>query len=228
MLVFTTACASRPPRFADRFVTEGTPSVNLGGVEVPVHGRLERPPRAAMPDVPKIRAVPSRASSNLGTLEASSPRLQRALAALAAAPSSARYLDVARAYVSAGVRDRAFDYLAEGLRHDGDDAGLHDGMARLWRDWGFPDRALPEASAAVYHAPRSAEARNTLGTILWALTLRDEAVSAFEAAVALDSSAAYAWRNLCTTALAAGHTADATAYCRRANRVALSRKEPDQ
>lgn len=202
--------------------------MNLGGIETPVHGRLERPPRAVMPDLPKISEVPARTSGNLGTLEATSPMLQQALAGLAAAPTSERYLDVARAYVAAGVRDRAFDYLAEGLRHDRGNATLHDQVARLWRDWGFPERALPEASTAVYHAPQSAAARNTLGTILWALRQRQQAVRAFEAAVALDSDAAYAWRNLCTAALAVGHTGNAVTYCRRARSLSRARKERGQ
>jgi Tfp pilus assembly protein PilF len=227
-LLCSVACATHAPRFSDRFITEGTPSVNLGGIEVPVHGRLEEPPKAVPVDIPPIATVPSRASGNLGTLEASSPRLQRALAALAATPGPSAYLDVAQAYTEAGVRDQAFDYLTTGLRHHRTDAALHDGLARLWRDWGQPSRALPEASTAVYYAPRSAEARNTLGTVLWALGLRDEAVAAFEAAVALDSGAAYAWRNLCTTALAAGRTLDATAYCHRANRLLPARQEPDR
>ena len=82
---------------------------------------------------------------------------------------------MAAAYRQAGVRDKAYDYLSEGLRHDPTDAALHDALARAWRDWGFPDRGLTAAHRAVYYAPRSAEARNTLGTVLWALGQRAEA-----------------------------------------------------
>jgi Tfp pilus assembly protein PilF len=151
--------------------------------------------------------------------------LQRALSALALAPSSRRYLDVATAYSAAGVRDRAFDYLTEGLTHDRYNPALHDALARLWRDWGFPDRALSAATQAVYHAPQSAEARNTLGTVLWALGQRAEAGRAFEAATALDAGAWYAWSNRCEVAFTAGKTMEATAFCRKA--AALKRRSQE-
>jgi Flp pilus assembly protein TadD len=115
------------------------------------------------------------------------------------------------------VRDKAFDYLTEGVRQDPTSAALHDALARAWRDWGFPDRGLTAAHRAVYYAPTSAEARNTLGTVLWALGQRTEAREAFEQAAELAPRAWYAWRNLCEAAMAEGRTKDATAMCRYAN-----------
>ncbi len=217
LLLATTACASKAPTFADRFITGGTPTVNVGGVVATIYGQPPTRRLAAMPPVPETRVVGSRQSSNLSSLEASSPTLQGALSALALAPTSENYLHVATSYSAAGVQDKAFDYLTEGLTRDQHSAALHDALARVWRDWGFPDRALSASAQAVYHAPRSAEARNTLGTALWALGQRDEARGAFEAAIALDARAWYAWRNLCELALAAGRTADATSLCRRAD-----------
>ena len=225
LLLATTACASRGSAFTSRFITEGTPSVNLGGIETPVYGRPLRPPRAVMPPIPGMVAVASRPSSNLSTLEASSPALQQALAALAASATSAHYLDVATAYVNAGVRDRAYDYITEGLRHDKTSVALHDALARLWRDWGFPERGLSAATAAVYYGPESPEARNTLGTVLWDLGQRDQAWQAFSGAVALDRGAWYAWGNLCKVALTGGHTSEAIVACRRANTLRRARKE---
>jgi len=175
--------------------------------------------------MPDMVTVASRPSGNLSTLEASSPALQKALTALAVSATSDHYLDVATAYVSAGVRDRAYDHITEGLRRDKTSVALHDALARVWRDWGFPERALSAALAAVYHGPQSPEARNTLGTVLWDLGQRDQARQAFSDAVALDGNASYAWQNLCKVALTAGRTTEAIAACRRANALRRARKE---
>jgi Flp pilus assembly protein TadD len=222
-LLATTACAARPHPLTSRFITAGTPAIdmggptlNLSGVEAAVHGRPFGAGTLAMPDPEPVRPVANRHSSNLSTLEATSPALQRALLALSLQPTTQRYLEVAAAYRLAGVRDRAFDYLSEGVRRDPTDPALHDALARAWRDWGFADRALSAAHHAVYYAPKSAEARNTLGTVLWALGQRTEARLAFEQASVLNPRAWYAWRNLCEAALTEGRTRDATRMCRRA------------
>ena len=202
---------------ASRFVTQGQPTIDLGGVETQVFGRpLSKAEAAKMPAAEPLRAVGDRRSSNLGTLEASSPALQRALLALSLQPSTQRYLEVAVAYREAGVRDKAFDYLSEGVRRDPTDAALHDALARAWRDWGLPERGLTAAHRAVYYAPQSAEARNTLGTVLWSLGQRTEARQAFQQAADLNPLAWYAWRNLCEAAMSEGRTKDATTLCRRA------------
>lgn len=153
------------------------------------------------------------------SLESSSPRLTRALTALAVATTTDNHLAVAQAYLSEGVWDRAYDYLAAGLKRDQRSAALHDATARLWRDWDQPERALTAAHTAVYLAPRSAEARNTLGTVLWALGQRSEAGKAFVAAVDLAPDAWYAWQNLCQVELAAGDTRAATMHCQRATQL---------
>ena len=106
--------------------------------------------------------------------------------------------------------------LSESFTAERDLTALHDALARAWRDWGLPERGLTSAHRAVYYAPESAEARNTLGTVLWALGQRQPARRAFEDAVALDPHAWYAVRNLCEVALTDGRTKDATTLCRRA------------
>jgi Flp pilus assembly protein TadD len=224
VLLATTACAPREHTLASRFVTAGQPAIdmggpklNLGGIETAIHGRpLSKGEKLDMPAPEPVRSVGNRQSSNLSTLEATSPALQRALLALSLQPTTQRYLEVAAAYRQAGVRDKAFDYLSEGVRRDPTDPALHDALARAWRDWGFADRGLSAAHRAVYYAPRSAEARNTLGTILWALGNRTEARVAFEQAAELDPQAWYAWRNLCEAAITEGRTRDATQMCRHA------------
>ncbi|MGE0362267.1 MAG: hypothetical protein AB7H93_14055 [Vicinamibacterales bacterium] len=213
-LMAATGCAARPRTLASRFVIAGTPIVDVGGVVAPVvvRGAASTDARS---DVRPLRVIAARYSGS-AALESTSPVLQRALLALALAPSGRRYLEVAAAYRRLGVVDTAVDFLLAGLRQDAADAALHDALARAWRDWGFPDRGLAAAHRAVYHAPGSAEARNTLGTVLWALGDRAGAGRAFAEAAALDPRAGYAWRNLCTAQLAAGRTRDAVASCRRA------------
>jgi Flp pilus assembly protein TadD len=223
-LLGTTGCASRQQTLSNRFITDGTPTIDLGGPAVSVKSletaglaRARGPhDKLALPPPESLRSVGARHSNNLSTLEASSPELQRAMLALSLQPTTQRYLEAAAAYRKAGVRDRAFDLLSEGLRRDPTDPALHDALARTWRDWGFAERGLSAAHRAVYYAPQSAEARNTLGTVLWALGQRTEARQAFEQVADLDPTAWYAWRNLCEAALAEGRTKDATEMCLRA------------
>jgi Flp pilus assembly protein TadD len=224
-LLVTTACASGTRSLSDRFVTHGAPTMDLGGPKLVLpgntreasHGTLEALRAADVPSAGGTRAV----AQPLSSLEATSPRLQRALHALALAQTTENYLATARAYVAEGVRDRAYDYLAAGLERDQRSATLHDATARLWRDWGMHDRALRSAHAAVYFAPRSAEARNTLGTVLWALGQRTEAGQAFTEAADLAPGAWYAWQNLCQVTLTAGRTRMATTYCQHAAQLKI-------
>lgn len=210
-----TGCAARPRTLASRFVTPGTPLIDVGGVAAATLATTARPGSAPPPAVGAPRAVAGRVAGGI-TLEAGAPGLQRALLTLALAPSAAAHVEVAAAYRRLGVIDTAVDYLLVGLERHPSDVALHDALARAWRDWGLPDRGLTAAHRAVYHAPASAEARNTLGTVLWALGDRGAARQAFADAAALEPRASYAWRNLCTAQLAAGDTRAAVASCRRA------------
>jgi tetratricopeptide (TPR) repeat protein len=223
LLLATAGCAQREQTLANRFVSQGTPAIDLGGLDP----RLASRPvgSARMPAPEPVRNVGTRHSGNLSTLEATSPALQRALLALTLQPTTQRYLDVAAAYRKVDVRDRAYDYLNEGVRRDPTSAALHDALARAWRDWGMPARGLSAAHHAVYYAPRSAEARNTLGTVLWALGQRQQARQAFEDALALEPRAWYAVRNLCEVAMTEGRTKEATTLCRRATALRKASRE---
>jgi len=219
-LVVATACATASPNLADRFITRGTPAIDLGGPPVAMPGGGGAFKAAAAAARPARGTASGRSTVSMApSLESTSPRLRRSLAALALAPTSEHYLAVAHAYIAEGVRDRAYDHLVAGLEHDRRNAALHDAVARLWRDWGMHDRALTSSYTALHHAPRSAEARNTLGTILWALELRGPAIRAFADAADLAPDAWYAWHNLCQVALTSGLTRDATAYCQHARRL---------
>lgn len=204
------ACASaRPPAWLDGV---GAPGAAIVAPGVPEPN--ESPPPAggasapAADDAPDPGAAPTSADQVVptpvmaATLEDSSPLLRTRLAALAASPTPEAHLDVAAAYASYQVHDRAFDYLAAGLVLHPRHAGLHEALARLWRDWGMPDLALRHAHLAVRYAATSAAAHTTLGSVLWALDARAEAAQAFERAFALEPSAGYARYNWCT-ALAA-------------------------
>ena len=151
----------------------------------------------------------------MATLESTSPVLREQLARLGAAPSIEGYLAVASTYQGHGVHDRAFDYLAEGLVRYPRAAALHEAIARMWRDWGLPDRALRHAHLAVRYAPTSAPTHNTLGTVLWALSAREAAARAFADAVALDADATYAADNMCQAEAALGHPMRASCTRRR-------------
>jgi len=131
------------------------------------------------------------------TLESSDGRLKTALAQLAMTPTAQAHRQVAVEYRRLRVLDHAQEHFAAAVKLDPKDVVSRDGMARIWRDWGFPNVALPEARRAVADAPRSATAANTLGTVFQALGNFDEAKRWYWRAVALDASAWYALNNLC-------------------------------
>ena len=115
-----------------------------------------------------------------------------------------------------GILDTAQDHLAEALRLDRSDAAAYDLRARIWRDWGFPAMAVADAHRAVYYAPRSPEARNTLGTVFFALGMTEEARSAYLKAAEIDARASYAWSNVCHVSFLEGDLSGAEQACRRA------------
>jgi tetratricopeptide (TPR) repeat protein len=129
--------------------------------------------------------------------EASDPRLAGAVAAARVHPAPETHRLAAEEYRRLGIADRAYDYLQRALRLDAGDAATYDALARLWRDGGLPGLALADAHRAVYYAPWSPIARNTLGTVFQALGRRAEARTQYERALDLDPAAAYALNNLC-------------------------------
>jgi Tfp pilus assembly protein PilF len=131
------------------------------------------------------------------TLESTDTRLTAALAQLSKMPTPETHRQVALEYRRLQVLDHAQEHFAAALKLDPKDVKSRDGLARIWRDWGFPNMALPEARRAVADAPRSAPAANTLGTILQALGKFDDAKRWYWRAVTLDANAWYALNNLC-------------------------------
>lgn len=222
--VLAGACASAAPTRSNRFIKQGTPSMDLGG---PRHVSLRPADRAALirKEAAAHASVPAPV---LDSLEASDPGIKEALAQLAATPGTEQYLAVAAGYVRRGVFDRAYDYLTRSLAINGPDPAVYESLARLWRDWGQPGEGLPHAYRAVYLDPRSSAAQNTLGTLLFKLGHRADARAVFARAAELDPKAWYAFANLCHVDMATGNTRAAIGECQRAAALRKSAHVPDR
>jgi Flp pilus assembly protein TadD len=209
----SSACAARQPSMAGRFVKPGDPTLNLDAESGPA-------PSADLGDfVKRLRAVQANARTNvtLGTtIESQNPVLASALLKVSMAPTAENHRLVAEAYRAAGISDFAYRHFRRALQVSSCDSAALEGLARLWRDWNMPDLALADAHRAVYCAPSSASARNTLGTVLLSVGHLDKARKAFEWALRLDSSAAFAHNNMCYAALQEGDGTAAQQACERA------------
>lgn len=139
---------------------------------------------------------PKQSASGAKFAEEWSAALAAAIARHAADPTDEREIELAHAYREAGILDQAYDRYEAVTRRDPRQADAWDGLARIWRDWGFPGLALGDAHRAVWADPQSPGAHNTLGTVLQQLGKASEARREFGIAVALDPSAAYAHFNL--------------------------------
>jgi Flp pilus assembly protein TadD len=180
-----------------------TPSVRAAAADALAEATKSRP---ALPAAPQAETV-DRA-------------LKEALAALATSPTVERHLRVAGAYLRLGITDVAVDHFTAATQLEPSAAAAWDGLARIWRDWGLPHVGLANAYRAVYHAPASAEAHNTLGTLLHAMGRADAARREYEMAVALQPGSAWAWSNLCALALVHGfRDNDDAAACRKATQL---------
>jgi Flp pilus assembly protein TadD len=106
---------------------------------------------------------------------------------------------VAEQYTRLRVSDMAYDHFSKALVLDARSVPALDGRARLLRDVGLMGMALGDAHRALYISPRSAVARNTLGTILEKLGQCREAASAYREAARLSGGAEWATRNVTRT-----------------------------
>ena len=206
-LVAATGCAERrfinvTPDRPDRTAASGAPADSLSAYMA----KFREIAANARPDTrPVVR-----------TLEASNPELAAALLAATAIPSPESYRQVAQEYRRLRVYDKAHDYLTGALKFDSKDAITHDALARTWRDAGFPHLGVGDAYRAIYYAPKSPAARNTLGTLFQAMGRRAEARTQYEIAAKLDPLAGYAHNNLCYGWILEGDATSALMACRRA------------
>jgi Flp pilus assembly protein TadD len=153
------------------------------------------------------------------TVEANDSTLAAAVAAVKVRPTATAHRVAAAHYLRHGISDVAHEHFTAAVKLDAKDAAAWDGLARIWRDWGFAHLALPDATRAAYFAPDSPIVHNTLGTVLQALGRRAEARAAYEKALALDATADYALTNLCYGWALEGEAMKATDACRQALRL---------
>jgi tetratricopeptide (TPR) repeat protein len=153
---------------------------------------------APLAQAPLERAVEARAktsTSGARLAEEWSPELGAALKRHAEAPTVRNEVELAQAYHDAGILDQAYDHYQVAARDDPREAAAWDGLARIWRDWGYPHLGLGDAYRAVWADPASPVVRNTLGTILQLLGRNQAAQEQYARAVTLDPAAAYAHYN---------------------------------
>jgi len=206
-LVAATGCAERrfynvTPDRTDRTASAGAPADSLSAYMA----KFREIAAKARPETPAA----------VRTIEASDPALAAALLAAIAAPSPDSYREVAQEYRRVRVYDKSLQYLNHALKLDPKDAMTHDAMARVWRDAGFAHLGVGDSYRAIYYAPKSAAARNTLGTLFQALGRRADARTQYELAATLDPLAGYAHNNLCYGWILEGEASRAVQACRRA------------
>jgi tetratricopeptide (TPR) repeat protein len=202
--------ASRRGALADRFVKPGTSAVDLGGPAPQAKRAPDAGPKQAQPPLGFSRPA------SLGlSVENSDKRLSAALLLETIRPSAENHLRVAEEYRRLGILDTSARHLDEALRLSPHFSAAHEGLARIWRDWGFPERGLGAAYRATVYAPRSPSAHNTLGTLFAALGQTDNARHAYERALALSPSA-WVLSNLCDLERQAGRLQTAVDRCRAA------------
>ena len=199
--------------FSARFVKAGKPAIDLGG-PAPDQKATKKQLQAAQDSKAKAR------SASFGTsIENTDVRLSAALVVEHAIPTPENYLRVALEYKRLGILDTCADHLTRALEIAPQFAPAHEELARVWRDWGFPQLGLASAHRAIYYAPHSASAQNTLGTLLAALGQIDEAEHAFRHALSIDPNAAWAYNNLCDLERRSGRFEAARADCEAALRA---------
>jgi predicted Zn-dependent protease len=164
-------------------------------------------------------------ASNVESVDAA---LRASLTAVSVTPSISTHLAAAEQYRRLGILDRAVEHLQSGERLQPHNAAVNDALARVWRDFGLPGMGLSHAYRAVYAEPRSATARHTLGTLLYALGKRADAERAFRDAVDLDPAAWYAWQNLCQVAMVGGRTQEAIDLCHHAIKLRRDRAKANR
>jgi len=171
---------------------------------------------AQTPDRQLPQPVSRTKHSEGATLERGNKVLAAAKLRQQTTPSLESERGLAQEYVAARVLDAAFDHFTAALIFDPHDVPSLDGLARIWRQWGFLDRALPLGYQAVYWAPESASVQNTLGSVLLKLGRLDAARERFETARRLVPTASYPVNNLCYLELQRGNVAAAVPLCSEA------------
>ena len=212
-------CAThRQPTFGERLIVGGgkqsKQSIEVGPPKAEADARAFEAYVASV--MQQAAAARPKEAAPLPSVESRSPELAAALRRLQLEPTAGNYRLAGEAYLAAGVLDLAHQSLSQAVKLDPSDARAFDSLARIWRDWGFPGNGLGDVSRALYYAPKSPEAHNTLGTLLQALGRLPEARAAYSKALALDPHAAYALNNLCYLSFLDGNGRAAIGECQSA------------
>jgi tetratricopeptide (TPR) repeat protein len=169
--------------------------------------------------IARTRAIASRATPRSDalsmTVESWDPRLSSALALLAIYPTAEQHRQVAAEYRRLRILDIAHQHLTKAVQLDPTDAAAHDELARIWRDWGFPNLGLRDSQRAVQLSPDSPVAANTLGTLYAAAGRLADAHEWYRRALVIDPGASYALNNYCYTAVRLGRSYSVSA-CEKA------------
>ena len=200
--ILLTGCASRTPQ-ASRLETV-PPDVPHAAGDLSEYMAKVRHLSATRKPAPR---------PGLPTLETADAEVAAALTAVRARPTAAAHRLLGERYRERGVLDMAYSHFNQAVALDRRDSAAHEGLARVWRDWRLPELAIGDAHRAVFHAPASASARNTFGTVMQALGQFDEAQRAFELAAQLDPNGAYAVNNLCYLSFVRGRIDAAIDLC---------------
>jgi len=188
----------------------------IAALMVTAHSAIAAPQADTIPATGAAARLLKPKLSDVQTLEQYNKALAVAKLRAQATPTLENQRALAEEYVKAGVLDAALDHFDAALRLDPHDVPSLDGSARIWREWGYADLALPQAYKAVNQAPRSPVVHNTLGTLLLQLGEFDAARDQFELARSLAPDAAYPVNNLCYVELRRENSADAVRLCREA------------
>ena len=171
------------PTLAEPLRHAGTPAMDLGGPTAGVvapQSKAERPRSSGTLDRQRCASRDRRARCRHRVSKRARPRCASAARA-AAAPTTAHYLRGGRSLPPAGVFDTAYDYLE---RRPALRTARRRRCTTRWRGCGAtgaPSAACRRRpSGRVSARPQSAEARNTLGTVLfgWASAPRPRRVRA--------------------------------------------------
>jgi len=111
-------------------------------IAAPSPNEVQAPGTAARSLKPKL-------SEDVTTLEDHDKALGAARLRVEASPTLENQRRLAEQYVKAGVLDAAMDHFDAALKLDPHDVPSLDGSARIWREWGYADLALPQAYKAV-------------------------------------------------------------------------------
>ena len=198
------------PQLGSLLVRQGEPSMSFDDPASATKQPADSNRPAAQ--LPKPSIV--QRTSSPATIEKSDGRLKQALDALQLHKTVPNYLEVAAQYRRLRIMDEAFENVEAALALDKRSASAYELRAQTWRDSGFASLGLGDAHRAVFLAPRSASAHNTLGTMLQAVGHHQAARSEYLDVVNLDASAGYAWSNLCFLSLREGDHERAIEECK--------------